>query len=145
VIHPCPHAERHHLMASCPCGHRWSGGSTQPLADWERELLGDAPVVPSYPPYDPDKFCPKCGTEDVSTAWHHGHHLWTGFGVTVGRWDMYGDYPDWLLRTCTCCGYAWPEAPIDQDSRHPRAEEATPPEVTAAPPSRIRSCACGDC
>lgn len=113
MIHPCPNAEKHYLMESCPCGH-----TTQPLADWERELLREQDVPPvGYPPYDPDKICPKCGTEDIKTDWHHGHHIWTGFDVVVGRWDKYADFLDWLLRTCTCCSYAWPEAPMDQDAR----------------------------
>lgn len=58
-------------------------------------------------PFDPNATCPKCGGGEVTTVF-----------VRRAYWSDYGGVqPDGehLARTCTACGYAWAEAPMDAE------------------------------
>lgn len=65
------------------------------------------------PPYDPDATCPKCGHEDVSTAYIGNGHHWNckDHGAPPatfhGSRDCCAD--EHLHRTCQRCHYLWRE------------------------------------
>jgi len=56
--------------------------------------------------YNPNRFCPKCGYEDVSTSY------------VKNRYDMLTNPPpeleiDCIVRCCKRCHYQWVEMPLD--------------------------------
>ena len=62
--------------------------------------------------------CVKCGYEKIEFA---------GIKYQIGIFDEPNQFhttacisggkpPDYLLRTCPCCGYCWAEAPLDAES-----------------------------
>lgn len=52
-------------------------------------------------PYDKSAKCPKCGGKEITTVYSTGRY-WGALSTNRH-----------LLRTCTTCGYACPEAPKD--------------------------------
>lgn len=61
-----------------------------------------------YPPYSgDDATCPKCGGEMDKSYQSAGTIHVRGNMMRLGRG------PEWLLRECFDCGYAWPEMCAD--------------------------------
>lgn len=60
----------------------------------------------TLPPFNPDARCPKCGGAEVRVEYFSAGQL-TG----DPHLDLYEE--EIIARTCTRCGYAWPEAPLD--------------------------------
>ena len=63
----------------------------------------------NLPLYNPDAKCPKCGHEDIYTAFH-GKGDCTFLCVGWLQVDI-----DYLNRHCRRCSYGWLEAPLDQE------------------------------
>lgn len=64
---------------------------------------------PTYPPFDPNAVCPKCGHEDVGTA-----HYEAGRGPSMAA--SYVFEPERLHRTCRRCHFDWPEAVLTPEA-----------------------------
>ena len=63
--------------------------------------------IVKLPGFDPNGKCPKCGSGDVLFGWHpagHYSYSWVGDGAAL---------QEHMHRTCSECGYEWPEAPLD--------------------------------
>ena len=58
-------------------------------------------------PYDPTAPCPKCGCPKVTERFVYAEERVRLRGMFTSASD------DLMLRTCTMCGYQWPEAPLD--------------------------------
>jgi len=52
--------------------------------------------IPSYPMFDLETNCDKCGCNVTTTQYH------------IQMTD------EFLIRTCTRCNYRWKESPLDQ-------------------------------
>lgn len=71
--------------------------------------------------YDPERPCPKCGTNHSTTKHLTAHHLPTRDDIEfMGKW-YYPNPRDYLpleehmSRTCHHCGHVWAERPVDWD------------------------------
>jgi len=77
--------------------------------------------VPSLPPCDLTRRCPKCGSDDINTRWVKAAPFASSKILVSDRMrERYlQDHPaieEHVARTCRTCQYAWPEAPLDQCS-----------------------------
>ena len=63
-----------------------------------------------YPPFSgPDTTCPKCSGPVLRLFMPAGTKFHGSQNFTAIR----GEGPEWLLRTCSECGYRWPEMCAD--------------------------------
>lgn len=74
-------------------------------------------------PYDPNAKCPKCGGEDVASAFREFVIQGNGTSPTT-----IGVAKENILRTCRRCHFSWPELPLD--ARSPDSGEMEWPDQT---------------
>lgn len=70
----------------------------------------------TLPPYNPDAKCPKCGGGEVDAMWCPADATSNVSRRDAPDKDHLNVYAEHMDRTCTRCGYAWPEAPMDQEA-----------------------------
>ena len=105
------------------------------------------------PPSHPGVQCPKCRWADADYSVEFTYHpAGTGFGGTSSSGDVIlingHEMPEWMLRRCRVCGYAWPEACADDPSGADPAgtdwlglRTAAAEELAAAAGALIAECA----
>lgn len=58
-------------------------------------------------PFDPNAKCPKCGHDNIKTAYYENdEHRWHGYN------KLDRERSEHLRRTCERCRYQWNELPI---------------------------------
>lgn len=62
--------------------------------------------------FDPQATCPKCGSEEISAAWH-GHPLLAPGSPCWSASLEEGVQAEHVCRRCARCSYSWCEAPIE--------------------------------
>lgn len=72
------------------------------LDEWDK-----AELAKTMPLYEPDRLCPKCYSEDVSTRWDPGHECPPSRPCSTA-------HPEHFVRTCRRCGFQWIEAVPEQ-------------------------------
>ena len=71
---------------------------------------------PSLPAFSgPDAVCPKCANIRVGITYKEGLACIGPHHDDEALSHQGGDRPR-LCRQCTCCGYAWDEAPLDDET-----------------------------
>lgn len=80
-------------------------------------------MTATYPQYSPDATCPKCDGRNIDSSYQGAGSHFGGCpsdGETfVLRSEGAMAGPEWQLRTCRWCGYAWPEMCADGDEESP--------------------------
>lgn len=104
-------------LSSCPCmSCPYAESGMEPEDAKPVEITPAKPTLPPFPESRPGDSCPKCTTHTEKCSWHTRWGKRLAAPETTAKYDLTG-VADFLVWTCSQCGYAWPtlcaDAPQD--------------------------------